>query len=53
MQKELRDLIAAVGEAFGRLREGCPHRVDTDCGHPDIDFNCVVCAPCNCPVLES
>jgi hypothetical protein len=39
--------------AFSRMAEHCPHRAadDPDCHHPDMDFNCMVCAPCNCLLL--
>ena len=40
--------------AFRVVTDYCPHRysrIDTDCHHPDIDFDSMLCAPCNCPLL--
>jgi len=45
-------LITKVHESFQQLKEICPHSTeDPDCHHPDQDFNCVTCHPCNCPLL--
>jgi hypothetical protein len=40
--------------AFRAMTWYCPHRysrIDTDCHHPDIDVACMLCSPCNCPLL--
>ena len=54
MTKELDLRIEFVLAAFRILAKACPHRNsgwDFDCHHPDIDFDCMLCAPCNCPLL--
>jgi hypothetical protein len=47
------ELIKDALAAFARLADHCEHRSwsKTDCEHPDIDFSCMCCAPCNCPLL--
>lgn len=45
--------IKNVLRAFDLLATNCEHKQthDADCHHPDRDFDCVCCAPCNCPLL--
>ena len=45
--------VELVMHAFNGMAEHCPHRSgdDPDCYHPDIDIDCMVCAPCNCPLF--
>ena len=45
--------IKNVLTEFYLMSADCEHKYphDADCHHPDQDFNCVCCAPCNCPLL--
>jgi hypothetical protein len=55
MTNEILELyVEFVQSTFRVLAKACPHRNsgwDVDCHHPDIDFDCMLCAPCNCPLL--
>ena len=37
---------------FERLMSRCPHREDTDCAHPKLDFSRMTCDISNCPLLQ-
>ncbi len=49
----VKEEIIAVKLAFKKLEDKCEHKEsqDTDCHHPEQDFNCVTCSVCNCPYL--
>ena len=54
MLRELVPYVEFVQSTFRMLISACPYRysnIDPDCHHPDIDFDSMLCAPCNCPLL--
>ena len=44
-------LVMGVDKAFTALAKNCPHKDQTDCAHPDMDFNSMMCSPSNCPLI--
>lgn len=45
------ELVKCADRVFTNLAKHCPHKDQTDCGHPDIDFSSMLCCPSNCPLL--
>ena len=44
-------LVKAAADAFLALSAGCPHRNDTDCAEPSMEFSHMLCSASNCPLL--
>jgi hypothetical protein len=53
MTPEMQREIALTRQSFEILQTVCVYLPfeDNDCHHPERDFDCVSCAPCNCPLL--
>lgn len=43
--------VDEIGSLFGELSSACHHREQTDCRHPQQDFNAMLCDISNCPLL--
>ena len=48
---EPEDNAKTVNEAFKKLADECEYKIDTDCGHTDVDFDCMSCQISICPLL--
>ena len=50
-QGQIDALVVRALESFDALRTACPHRDGVDCAHQEIEFDHMLCAACNCPLL--
>jgi hypothetical protein len=48
---DLGALVKAAARALGSLSATCPHRSDTDCAEPSMEFSHMLCSASNCPLL--